>query len=407
VLAALLAARHVSAATETVKPWHPPAGSSPALKAWMPESDSLTRLVNSAKLRFQRQRGDTVSGDNFDGYEIVGDMGRHMLSALGRNHWLQAQAIEATLDSMGLDVEVRTDPEMQFAAFMLVRNPFQRTSNAVGFLYWLRKTEVRMQGASYPPSHNVKVKFWFNGGGDVPYEAVTLFHMRNDGDRSAMRLYRLNDAGVFWDMVQYEGNGPDLQKNTEANFADLNGDGRPEIIAYHKLEPDSFFVISTAAPPLLEEYTYTERQEGYVLHDLRAVPGPSETLHLFASLLLEQDIGLARRLTLTPAHLDTMLAAGWGRHGGKGAWNIEYGERAAWPEWLEAKVRQDSGWKHWLFHFAIQDGRWVIQDWIPEEPPEKPSVEPLPVRASDTRPVPITPGKPGKSSKPGKASASK
>jgi hypothetical protein len=110
------------------------------------------------------------------------------------------------------------------------------------------------------------------------------------------------------------------------------------------------------------------------------VPGPTETLHLFATLLLEHENTLARRLTMQPERLDSMLAIGWGRHGGRGAWNVEYSERAAWPEWLEAKVRQDSGWKHWIFHFYIQDGRWVIRDWIPVQPPERPSVAPLPVR---------------------------
>jgi hypothetical protein len=346
-----------------------PAPAAEPAKPWTPPADSLARLAHSARLRFERQRGDSVVGANFDGYEIVGDMGRKMLAALGRNRWALAPSVETTLDSLGLDVELRTDPEMKNMVFMLVRNPFQPMSDAVGYIYWLRGPELRMQGASYPASQGFSVRFWWTARPEAPYEAVTLYHLRKDRERLAMRLYRMNDAGVLWNLVQYEGNAPDLGTSTSAVFADVNRDGLPEILAYHVAEPDTFLTIATDAPQLVQEWIYTERPEGFVLHDLRQLPGPTETVNLFATLLVQHEPELARRLVLNPARLDSMLALGWGQHHGRGDWNIEYGESQPWPEWLELRVRQDSGLKHWIFHFWIKDGRWVIRDWIPVQPP--------------------------------------
>ncbi len=365
-----------------------PAGAqSLTVKPWAPPADSLTRLANSARLRFQRQRGDSVVGDNFDGYEIVGDMGRHMFAALGRNHWAQAQAIEATLDSLGLDVEVRTDPTLKTVAFMLVRNPFKRSSDAVGFIYWLRDNELRMQGASYPSAQDVQVRFWFTSREESPYEAVTIYRQRTGAGHLEMRLYRIDENGVLWNLVQYEGNAPDFGAMTSASFTDINRDGMPEIVAFHTADPDTFMQISTLAPRLVQEYIYTERPEGFVLHDMRALPGPSETVNMFATLLLHHEYELARRLMLDPARLDSVLALGWGQHAERSAWNIEYGEDQPWPEWLELKIRQDRGYGHYIFHFGIKDDRWVIHDWIPVQPPS-PDVVTKPTPLPGAKPVP-------------------
>ena len=358
-----------------LSPHHPAPASAAVIQPWSPPGDSLTRLAHSARLRFQRQAGDSVGGDNYDGYEIVGDMGRHLVAALGKDHWEQATALQATLDSMGLDVEVRVDPQMRDMVFMLVRNPFKRSSDGVGYLYWLRGDQWRMQGASYPPAQDVSVRFWYRGDPEIPYEAVTIYRMRQ-GNRVAMRLYRLNGEGVLWDLVQYEGNAPDLGSSTTTAFADINHDGLPEIVAYEVVQPDTFLSIASDAPQLVQEYIYTERPEGFVLHDLRQVPGPSDVVNLFATLLVRHEDDLARRLLMRPAQLDSALALGWGQSHARGAFTIEYGESRPWPEWLELKIRQYKGYGHWLFRFWIKDGRWVIKEWIQEQPPSPNNVRP-------------------------------
>lgn len=343
----------------------PPTAHAAVVKSWLPPTDSLAKVAVSAKLRFQRQQGDSITGPNFDGYQVVGEMGRVMLASLGREHWSQAQALEPTLDSLGLDVEVRTDPQLNHMVFLLVRNPYKRSADAVGYIYWLRGSELRMQGAAYPSCHDCSVRFWYTGHAEQPYEALTLYRLRKDGDRLSMRLFRMEQSGILWNLVQYEGNAPDLGKSSNAVFADINRDGLPELLAYHVSEPDSFVHIASGAPQLLQEYTFTERPEGFVLHDSRDLPGPTATLNMFASFLVHKEPELARRLVLEPARLDSVMALGWGQHARRGDWNIEYGEAQAWPEWLELKIRQDTGWQRWIFHFWIKDGRWVIRNWIP------------------------------------------
>ena len=367
----------------------PVAARAQVVKAWAPPADSITRLAGSAKLRFQRQRGDSVSGDNFDGYEVVGDIGRKLFASLGKRGLVQAQAVQTTLDSLGLDVEVRTDPQQPTMVFMLVRNPFLRSSDAIGFIYWMQGPLLRMQGASYPPSQDVQVRFWYTGRQDVPYEALTLYRSRRDNGLLNLRLYRMNDGGTYWNLVQYEGNAPDLGTASTASFVDINRDGMPELVVYRIATPDTVLQVATEAPQLVEEYTYTERPEGFVLHDVRLLPGPTETIHMFVSLLVNHEPEFARRLLVDPASLDSMMAIGWGQHVRRGDWQIEYGEAQPWPEWLELKIREDRGLGHYVFHFWIKDGRWVIRNWLREQPPSPNNVLPKPKISTVT--VPGTP----------------
>jgi hypothetical protein len=365
-----------------------PAAPAQILKSWAPPGDSLSPLAGSARLRFQRQKGDSVGGDNFEAFQIVGSLGRRLFAALGKAHLSQARAVEATLDSLGLDVEVATDPATTHIVFMLVRNPFQRSSDAVGFLYWMRGNELHMQGASFPPAHSPTLRTWWTGRQDAPYEAAVLFQDVRAGDLPALALLRMDPEGFYWSLIQYAGHGPKLRGGTKATFTDVNLDGQPELVAYQPAEADSYFVLRSGVPPLVEELTFTERPEGFVLHDMRRVPGTTETLRLFTMLLVQGETARARRLMLRPAALDTLLALGWGKHRESGAFTVEYGEpNQQWPEWLQVRARQDSGIRRWIVHFWIEDGRWVIRDFIPVRAADPRSrVVPLPDSTRTGRP---------------------
>jgi hypothetical protein len=207
-----------------------------------------------------------------------------------------------------------------------------------------------------------------------------LFRNGRAGNSLSLALFRMNDTGFYWNLVQYAGHGPEFGRGAEATFTDVNVDGQPEIVAYQPAEPDSYLVLRSGVPAVMQELTYTERPEGFVLHDVRMVPGTTETLRLFTMLLVQNESARARRLMLRPAALDTVLALGWGKHRERGAFTVEYGEPdQAWPEWLEMRVLEDSGIRRWIVHFWIQDGRWVIRDLIPvQESGRKNAVVPLP-----------------------------
>src|SRR5690349_8622765 len=68
-----------------------PAAHAQVVQPWTPPGDTLLRRATSAKVRFQRQQGDSVGGDNYEAYDIVGQLGRGLIAALGRTHASQAR----------------------------------------------------------------------------------------------------------------------------------------------------------------------------------------------------------------------------------------------------------------------------------------------------------------------------
>ena len=336
-----------------------------SVKPWTPANDTLWALAAQAKVRFQTQRGDSASGQNYEPYELVAEAGRRLLRSLGRQHLLQAVAIEPTLDSLGLDVEVTNDPNLPAIVFMLVRNPYRPKSDAIGYLYWYRGVDLRMQGTSFPRSRHPRLHSWWSGHNGSPYASGLLFERLTQPDSLGFRLFRMSADGTFWDLIDYEGHGPRMSGRAQADLMDVNGDGQPELVVFDRAEPDSFLRVPSGVPPLLAEYLYTEANEGFVLHDARPVPSATSTLRLFALTLQRGDHQNAKRLLMKPERLADALANGWDRARGAGAWTIEYGEEGqAWPQWYEVKIRTPLATKKFIFHFFIQDGRWVIRDWI-------------------------------------------
>ena len=91
-----------------------------------------------------------------------------------------------------------------------------------------------------------------------------------------------------------------------------------------------------------------------------------------ARIVLEKDPNnamghqLMSMVYLSDRKLPEAIANGWPLLRGREAWVVEYGEQnEAWPEWLAVRTKSAKGVKRWIFHFYIQDGHWVIRDWIP------------------------------------------
>jgi hypothetical protein len=344
-----------------------------SVKPWTPANDTLWALAAQAKVKFQSQRGDSANGPNYEAFELCAEAGRRLLRSLGRQHMLQAVAIEPTLDSLGLDVEVTNDPNLPAIVFMLVRNPYRPKSDAIGYLYWYRGHDLRMQGTSFPRTQHPRLHSWWSGRNGSPYSAGLLFTRLTQPDSLGFRLFRMSADGTFWNLIDYEGHGPRMSGHAQADLMDVNGDGQPELVVFDRAEPDSFLRIPDDVPPLLAEYLYTESNEGFVLHDARPVPSATSALRMFALMLQRGDRENAKRLLLKPERMLDALANGWDKARGPGAWTIEYGEEnQPWPQWYEVKIRTPLATKKYIFHFFIQDGRWVIRDWIAVQPSAPP-----------------------------------
>ncbi len=342
------------------------------VRPWTPAgADSITAPVAEAKLRFQQSHTDTLDEQSIRPFERVGEAARRLLRRLGRDHMLEAPSIiEASLDSLGLDTDVVSDPKVPSIVLVMVRNPYRPSEQAVGYLLWYRGPDLRMQGCSFPSCIRPRLRTWMSARTGAPYSAAILYEGREAVPRLGFKFLRLSSDAFYWNLVQYEGHGPDLGLAGDATFADLNRDGLPELVSYSPAPADSVIQIQSPAEPLLREAIFTDRGQGFVVHDARILPGPLATLRLFVSLLREGNREGARRLLLKPDSLELALAAGWGKTRSPGDFVVDRQEEGQpWPEWLGARVRGSSGIQRWVFHFTLKEGRWLIKEWFAEEAP--------------------------------------
>ena len=326
--------------------------------------DSLTVWGVQAVEHFHANAGDSVGGANYHAYDLVGTMGRRLLASLGRGGIVQAQAIQGVLDSLGLDTQVVTDPKQPGFVLLLVRNPFRPTAAAVGFLYWYRNRDLRVQGVVFHGSRNPRMRAWWTSRTDWPYEWAVVTDNPNDNDRMNLLVLRLNPEGTFWVLVQYENAGPDLGGPGEALWADVNRAGDPEMIVWTEARADTSFELCPECPKLRLERMYVMRSTGYELYDSRLVPSPLATFSLFIRLLQQQNRTAAQKLLADAPKVAEAIAAGWERRG-RGVWMLEHAEEGeSWPRWLAFRFDGPKGPVRYIVHFESIEGRWLIRDWV-------------------------------------------
>ena len=361
------------------------------MKPWVPpEADSLLRWATEAKAAFRTNQGDSVGGTNFRAYTQVGLMGRKLLRSLGRSGVLQAHAMEAVIDSLGLDTEVTLDPRSPTFVLLMVRNPYRLTAHAVGFLYWYRQDDLRIQGMMFRGGKDPQMRVWWTADPRHPYEWAIIDRERGTDRRQFFKLLQLNPTGQFWDLTQFDDEGPDLGEQGEAAFVDMDGDHRPEVVSWVPIASDSLFEECSGCPRLITERTFVERPEGYELNDSRLLPSPYATFTLFIRLLMANDRRGATRLLHEPAQFDAALAAGWAAGHGAGAWRLEGGEGdQPWPRWIALRFRGPKGVQRYVVHFEQREGRWIIRDWLVERAashaaPKSGAAQPAPKRPSSS-----------------------
>jgi hypothetical protein len=357
---ALVSGLPVPARAQSIRPWVPPS------------ADSLVAWSSDAKVRFQAARGDSVGGGNFRAYELVGLMGRRLVRSLGKAGLLQSHAVEMVIDSLGLDVDVEVDPTFPQFVVMMVRNPYRLTAHAVGFLYWYRNDDLRMQGAMFLGGQRPQVRVWWTGYPDQPYTMGVVDHDRGTSGRMHVTIFRMGPTAAVWSMLQSPANGPQFEGQGDVSWADLNLDGRPELIAWVRGENDSLFESCLSCPSIIHEHTYTESRGGFHLHDMRILPSPYATFTLFVRLLADGNRAAAARLLVNPAGVDEAIAQGWGSRRKARAWVLEYAEEERWPRWLAFLHHGPRGDQRYIVHFELKEGRWIIREWLKPRRPARP-----------------------------------
>ncbi len=343
----------------------------PIVKPWSPATaDSITSLVAEAKVRFRQTTADSLGEGELPAFELVGQAARRLLRRLGRDHLDLAPSIEGALDSLGLDTDVAQDPHMPSIVFVLVRNPYRLTQQSVGYLLWYRGPDLRMQGVSFPSCVQPQVRAWWTNQGSSPYALGVLFRHRVGNTAPGFAYLRMSPDGYYWDLLQYDGNGPELGESGSAAFVDANNDGQPELLSYASAPPDSVVRVEQPVQAPIRETLYADRGRGFTARDSRMLPGPMLTLRVFVAMLRSGDREGARSLLLRPEMFELVEAAGWAQTRSASSFVVDQQEEGqSWPEWYGVRVRGVNGVRRWVVHFALQGGRWLIRDVVGEEAP--------------------------------------
>ncbi len=341
------------------------------VKPWMPpHSDTLLTWATEARVRFQSNTGDSVGGDNYRAYELVARMGQHLLERMGRARMTEAYTVETILDSLGLDTEVSFDPSLPYFALLMVHNPFKRTAASVGYLYWYKQYDLKVQGVLFFGGREPKSRVWWTGDTSQPYGWGILDRSLADPPTIGLTYLRLDPAGNYWNLMQFAADTLNLGGPGDAEWVDINRDGIPEIASWVRGALDSSFVECSGCPEIFIERTLVDRQEGFGVEESRLVPTAFANFVLFVRLLQQGDRGGAARLVANPKMVDQALAWGWNRRG-KGVWKYLYGENGEhWQRWM-AFLHHGANGKNttYVIHFGQAEGRWIIAGMTPVRDP--------------------------------------
>jgi len=339
----------------------------PGFKPWTPpNADTLLTWATEARVRFQSNSGDTVGGSNYAAYEMVGRMGEYLLRSMGRSRMVQAYAVETILDSLGLDTDLSFDPDLPYFALLVVHNPFSRTAASVGYLYWYRQDELKVQGLLFYGGRDPKSRVWWTSDTAAPYAWGILDQSITNPPTVGLTYLKLEPKGNYWDLIQFAADTLNLGGPGRGEWTDINRDGVPEVVVWVRGDLDSTFEACSACPQTLVERTFVERRDGFQIEESRLLPTSFANLVQFVRLLQEGQRAGASRLVANPALVEKALQWGWGRRG-NGLFRYEYGEPdERWPRWMAFSHRGADGKKTtYVIRFGHADGRWIIADIAP------------------------------------------
>jgi hypothetical protein len=346
--------------------------------------DSIKVWTDYARATFAQSTSDSVTDQNYHAFEAVGLIGRRLMRQIGRGRLLEARGVRQAIDSLGLVTEAAEDPLWPGFALLMVHNSSRPDADAVGFLYWFRGSDLRMQGVVFRGGHHPSMRVWRSNKGGTPYECAVLDQTREGLPH--MTLLGMSQDGLAWDLEQDEESLPMFAQPGTASFVDVNDDGIPEIQTWTHGPTDSLFTECMDCPKLLTERLYVEsagEPPVFELEDERLLPTPYATLVYFVRLLIDGKLTQAERLVRDPARVRQAIAAGWNKRVVKHAWTVEAREaNQAWPRMLQVRFQGPSGAKRYEVTFAKQNSHWVIQDWAEPQPAKTiyPSVKVPPVR---------------------------
>jgi len=332
--------------------------------------DSIKVWTDYARATFAQSTSDSVTDQNYHAFEAVGLIGRRLMRQFGRGRLLEARAVQQAIDSLGLVTEAAEDPAWPGFALLVARNPSRPDADAVGFLYWFREDDLRMQGVVFRGGHRPSMRVWRSNKGGTPYEWAVVDQTREGLPH--MTLLGMHANGLAWELEQDEESLPTFAQPGTAAFVDVNDDGIPEILTWTHAPTDSLFTECMDCPKLITERLYVEsagEEPVFELEDERLLPTPYATLVYFVRLLIDGKLTQAERLVRDPARVRQAIAAGWNKRVVKNPWTVEAREaNQAWPRMLHVRFQGPFGVKRYEVSFAKLGSRWVIEGFAEPQP---------------------------------------
>lgn len=338
------------------KPWRPAATDS--ISQWAIEGRNLLAESNSPEL------GDR----EVVAYRWVDKVAKAYFHSLGPHGMAAAGGISAFLDSLKLKGSVVSDRVYPAFSFVLFANPSHEDYASLGYLYWFRGDEVRSQPIYLKGGHDPELRVWWTGREQAPWEMGLLYTMEHDRDSAPEFIFmRMVPTGAGWEPVQAGVEGVDFGGKGTATFADLDGDGTPEIVSWVRGVPDTLFVPCNGpgCPDLLTERIFT-LERGYELYDQRTVATPYATLVLFVRSLVAGKEAIAQSLVTHPGVVEKARTLGWSRLHHKGAFRaIEPRGETRWPDRLRFEYGPQGNYDSVLeVRFASSQGHWLLDDIV-------------------------------------------
>jgi len=347
----------------------PPANSSsPFPKPWIPPGTDSTRVrAERAQTDFRSATRDTVDDEAFHAYEQVALIAHSMLVSLGRDHMNQAAAIEGPLHDLGFQVALRQDPSQPAFALLMVRNPYRVSAAAIGYLFWWQGDRLRQQGTYFRRGFDPRLRVWWTSNSEFPYLAAIVDHGSPHDEPPGFLVLHLSSDASHWTVVQYPGNGPDLEVGEEPAWEDINGDGTPEMLTWRHVPSDTLFTECKGCPGLVRERIFTLHTDRFEPEDSRLVPTTYAQFQRFVRLLTDRHETAAREMVARKSVLDSALAFGWGKDRRAGAWYVDTAENGQlWPRWIVVRQTRAKGRPMYAIQFGQPKDRWLILGIIPE-----------------------------------------
>lgn len=366
---ATLACLALLLATAPARAAEPSASSvSPLPTPWIPAgTDSIRARAVRALAQFQLNAVDSIDDVTFRPYEKVAYIAHDMLVSLGREHMSQSVAIEDALRELGFKVAYRLDPAQTGFSLLMVRNPYRVSAAAVGYVFWWQGDRLRLQGTYFRRGFDPRFRVWWTGHGEWPYLCAIVDHGAAHDERPGFLVLHLSGDASHWSIVQYPGNGPDLEIGEEPAWEDIDGDGTPELLTWLRVPSDTLFTECPGCPGLIRERVFTVHQDRFQVEDSRVVPTTYAQFQRFIRLLTERRRTAARELVARAGVLDSALAFGWGTDRAAGAWHLDTAESGQlWPRWIVVRQTRAKGRPLYAIHFTRERDRWLIQAILPE-----------------------------------------